>query len=153
VLNDKLLPHWNEGDRLAALRSYRILDTPAEPAFDGLVALAARTCQTPIALISLIDEHRQWFKAEVGLSLRETPLDCSICLTTMLQPGTMIVPDLQEDPRFAHNPLVSGEPYLRFYAGAALRAPDEVPLGALCILDYTRCDLTEDQAVILTLLT
>lgn len=152
VSNDKLAPFWNEHDRLATLRGYRILDTPPEPAFDGLVALAARTCQTPIALISLIDEHRQWFKAEVGLSLRETPLDCSICLTTMLQPGTMIVPDLQEDPRFAHNPLVSGEPHLRCYAGAALRTVDGVPLGALCVLDYAPCDLTEDQAAILTLL-
>lgn len=153
VQNDKSSRVWTESDRLASLRSYRILDTPPEPEFDGLVHLAARTCNAPVALINLIDERRQWFKAEVGLGVRETPLDCSICLTAMLQPGTMIVPDLQEDPRFAHNPLVSGEPHLRFYAGAALRTPDGVPLGALCILDFAPCDLTEDQAVILTLLT
>ncbi|MBM1171646.1 sensor histidine kinase [Microvirga arabica] len=152
MLNDKALPTWTEQDRLAALHDYRIIDTPPEPAFDGLVALAARTCQTPVALISLIDERRQWFKAEVGLGMRETPLNCSICLTAMLQPGTMVVPDLQEDLRFAHNPLVSGEPHLHFYAGAALRTPDGIPLGALCVLDYAPRTLSEDQAAILTLL-
>ena len=92
--NDKLASLWEERNRLAILRSYRMLDTPREPEFDGLAELAARTCQTPIALVSLIDERRQWFKAEVGLGLRETPLDCSICLTAMLQPGAMIVSDL-----------------------------------------------------------
>lgn len=151
-MNDEALPTWTEQDRLATLHGYRIIDTPPEPAFDGLVALAARICQTPIALISLIDERRQWFKAEVGLGMRETPLNCSICLTAMLQPGTMVVPDLQEDLRFAPNPLVSGEPHLRFYAGAALRTPDGIPLGALCVLDYAPRDLTEDQIATLTLL-
>jgi two-component sensor histidine kinase len=146
VLNNKLLPAWKEKDRLAALRSYRVLDTPPEPMFNDLVQLAARTCQAPIALISLIDERRQWFKAEVGLGMRETPLDRSICLTAMLLPGLTIVPDLTEDPRFARNPLVTGEPNLRFYAGAVLKTPDGVPLGALCVLDCVPRDLTEDQA-------
>jgi two-component sensor histidine kinase len=152
VLIDKLLPTWTESDRLAALRSYRILDTPPEPAFDDLVQLAARACQAPIALISLIDERRQWFKAEVGLGVRETPLDRSICLTATLQPGLTIVPDLTEDPRFARNPLVTGEPHLRFYAGAVLKTPDGVPLGALCVLDCMPRDLTEEQASTLTVL-
>jgi two-component sensor histidine kinase len=152
VLIDKLLPTWTESDRLAALRSYRILDTPPEPAFDDLVQLAARACQAPIALISLIDERRQWFKAEVGLGVRETPLDRSICLTAMLQPGLTVVPDLTEDPRFARNPLVTGEPHLRFYAGAVLKTPDGVPLGALCVLDCMPRDLTEEQASTLTVL-
>jgi two-component sensor histidine kinase len=152
VLIDKLLPTWTESDRLAALRSYRILDTPPEPAFDDLVQLAARACQAPIALISLIDERRQWFKAEVGLGVRETPLDRSICLTATLQPGLTIVPDLTEDPRFARNPLVTGEPHLRFYAGAVLKTPDGVPLGALCVLDCMPRDLTEEQAFTLTVL-
>jgi two-component sensor histidine kinase len=152
VLNDKLLPSWTETDRLATLRSYGVLDTPPEPAFDDLVQLAARACQAPIALISLIDERRQWFKAEVGLGVRETPLDRSICLSAMLQPGLTIVPDLTKDPRFARNPLVSGEPHLRFYAGAVLRTPDGVPLGALCVLDFMPRDLTEDQALTLTML-
>ncbi|WP_281024406.1 GAF domain-containing protein [Microvirga calopogonii] len=152
MTNDKLASLWKERDRLATLRSYWILDTIREPAFDGLAELAARTCQAPIALISLIDERRQWFKAEVGLGIRETPLDCSICLTATLQPGAMVIPDLGEDSRFAHNPLVTGEPHLRFYAGAALRTPDGVPLGALCVLDYAPRDLTEDQTITLALL-
>jgi two-component sensor histidine kinase len=152
VLNNKSQPVWTESDRLAALRSYRVLDTLPEPAFDDLVQLAARACQTPVALISLIDERRQWFKAEVGLGVRETPLDRSICLTAMLQPGLTIVPDLTEDPRFAHNWLVTGEPHLRFYAGAVLRTPDGVPLGALCVLDYAPRDLTKEQATTLTIL-
>nr|WP_210340388.1 HWE histidine kinase domain-containing protein [Microvirga splendida] len=151
-MNDKLLPAWKECDRLAALRSYRIIDTPPEPAFDDLVELAARACQTPIALISLIDERRQWFKAEVGLGVRETSLDRSICLSAMLLPGLTIVPDLTEDPRFADNPLVSGEPHLRFYAGAMLRTPDGVPLGALCVLDHVPRNLAEEQAFTLTML-
>jgi two-component sensor histidine kinase len=152
VLIDKLLPTWTESDRLATLCSYRILDTPPEPAFDDLVQLAARACQAPVALISLIDERRQWFKAEVGLGVRETPLDRSICLTATLQPGLTIVPDLTEDPRFARNPLVTGEPHLRFYAGAVLKTPDGVPLGALCVLDCMPRDLTEEQASTLTVL-
>jgi two-component sensor histidine kinase len=152
VLIDKLLPTWTESDRLATLCSYRILDTPPEPAFDDLVQLAARACQAPVALISLIDERRQWFKAEVGLGVRETPLDRSICLTATLQPGLTIVPDLTEDPRFARNPLVTGEPHLRFYAGAVLKTPDGVPLGALCVLDCMPRDLTEEQSSTLTVL-
>jgi two-component sensor histidine kinase len=145
-------PALTESDRLAALRSYRILDTLPEPEFDDLVQLAARACQTPVALISLIDERRQWFKAQVGLGVRETPLDRSICLNAMLLPGLTIVPDLTEDPRFVGNPLVTGEPHLRFYAGAVLRTPDGVPLGALCVLDHMPRDLTQEQASTLTML-
>jgi two-component sensor histidine kinase len=150
VLNDDSLPAWKEQDRLATLRSYCIIDTQPEPAFDDLVQLAARSCQTPVALISLIDERRQWFKAEVGLGLQETPLDRSICLSAMLLPGLTIVSDLEKDPRFDNNRLVTGDPQLRFYAGAALRTLDEVPLGALCVLDYVPRHLTEDQADTLT---
>ena len=145
-------PALTESERLAALRSYRVLDTPPEPEFDDLVQLAARACQTPVALISLIDERRQWFKAQVGLGVRETPLDRSICLSAMLLPGLTIVPDLTEDPRFVGNPLVTGEPHLRFYAGAVLRTPDGVPLGALCVLDHMPRDLTQEQASTLTML-
>jgi two-component sensor histidine kinase len=152
VLNDKLHPVWTEGDRLATLRSYQILDTPPEPEFDGLVHLAARTCRAPVALISLIDERRQWFKAEVGLGMRETPLDCSICLSAMLETGPLTVPDLSEEPRFAQNPLVAREPHLRFYAGVGLRTPDGLSLGALCVLDHVPRKLTEDQIVTLELL-
>jgi len=145
-------PALTESERLAALRSYRVLDTPPEPEFDDLVQLAARACQTPVALISLIDERRQWFKAQVGLGVRQTPLDRSICLSAMLLPGLTIVPDLTEDPRFVGNPLVTGEPHLRFYAGAVLRTPDGVPLGALCVFDRVTRDLMEEQASTLTML-
>jgi two-component sensor histidine kinase len=145
-------PALTESERLAALRSYRVLDTPPEPEFDDLVQIAARTCQTPVALISLIDERRQWFKAQVGLGVRQTPLDRSICLSAMLLPGLTIVPDLTEDPRFVGNPLVTGEPHLRFYAGAVLRTPDGVPLGALCVLDHMPRDITQEQASTLTML-
>ncbi len=150
--NDKLLPRWKESDRLAALRSYRILDTPPELEFDALVQLAARLCRAPIALISLIEDSRQWFKAEVGLGLRETPLDRSICLGIMLQPGLTVVRDLSEDPRFAGNPLVEGAPHLRFYAGAVLETPDGLPLGTLCVLDRVARDLDEDQSFALNVL-
>jgi two-component sensor histidine kinase len=150
VVNE--IPPWNESARLAALRSHRVLDTPPEPEFDALVHLAARVCRAPVAWISLIDERRQWFKAEVGLGIRETPLDRSICLSAMLEPGVTVVPDLTEDPRFAANPLVTGEPHLRFYAGAVLRTPGGLPLGALCVLDHVPRELTEDQAFTLTTL-
>ncbi|WP_201842865.1 HWE histidine kinase domain-containing protein [Microvirga zambiensis] len=150
--NEQMSSPWNESERLAALRSYRVLDTPPEPEFDDLVQLAAHCCQAPIALISLIDERRQWFKAEVGLGTRETPLDRSICLSAMLQPGLTVVPDLAEDHRFASNPLVTADPRLRFYAGAVLRAPDGLPLGALCVLDHVPRVFSEEQAAALTLL-
>ncbi len=146
VSNDILLPHWDETDRLAALRSYRILDTPAEPEFDDLVQLAARACRTPIALISLVEDRRQWFKAEIGLGVRETTLDRSICLSAMLQPGLTVIPSLTEDSRFTANPLVKDEPHLRFYAGAVLETPEGLPLGALCVLDTVPRGLTDDQS-------
>nr|WP_152716421.1 HWE histidine kinase domain-containing protein [Microvirga tunisiensis] len=151
-MNDELLPHWNEGDRLAALRRYRVLDTPPEPEFDTLVQLAARVCQTPIALLSFVEDHRQWFKAEVGLGISEMPFDRSICLSVLLQPGLTVIPDLTSDTQFANNPLVSSEPHLRFYAGAVLQTPDGLPLGTLCVLDHMTRDLTEDQAFTLTTL-
>jgi two-component sensor histidine kinase len=152
VLNDRSLPLWKESDRLAALRRYRILDTPPEPEFDDLVQLAARTCRAPIALISLIEDRRQWFKAEVGIGVRETPLEMSICLKAMLMANITVVSDLTQDARFSCNPLVTGEPHLRFYAGAVLRTPEGLPLGALCVLDRVPRDLTEDQALTLEML-
>jgi two-component sensor histidine kinase len=140
---------WVESDRLAALRSYGILDTPPEPQFDALAQVAARVCQTPIAVINLIEDRRQWFKAEIGLGVRETPLDVSICAKAILQPGLFVVRDLTQDPRFDCNPLVTGESRLRFYAGALLESPDGLPLGTLCVLDYVPRDLTDDQAFVL----
>ena len=146
VSNDILQPLWSENDRLAALRSYRILDTRPEPEFDDLVQLAAKACDAPIALISLVEDRRQWFKAEIGLGVRETSLDRSICLSAMLQPGLTVVQNLMEDRKFSRNPLVVEEPHLRFYAGAVLETPEGLPLGALCVLDTVSRGLTDEQA-------
>ena len=129
-------PRWSEADRLAALHRYGILDTPAELVFDDFTRMAAEICETPIAVVNLIDAGRQWFKSEIGLGVRETPLDISICVRAILQPGPMVVPDTRLDPRFAGNPLVAGEPGLRFYAGAPLRTEDGLPIGTICVLDH-----------------
>jgi two-component sensor histidine kinase len=151
VLNDEARRHWKQSDRLAALKSYRILDTPPEAAFDDLVRLAARACAAPIALIGFVEERRQWFKAEMGLGLREIPL-WSICVRAILKPGLTIAPDLTADPRFNAHPWVTGEPHLRFYAGAVLETPEGLPIGTLCVLDHVPRDLSKDQAFTLTAL-
>jgi two-component sensor histidine kinase len=143
--------NWNE-ERLAALRSYRILDTLPEPEFDDLVRLAARACRAPVALITLVEDRRQWFKAEMGLGFRETPLDRSICARAILQPGLTVIRDLTADPRFNTNPLVTAEPHLRFYAGVVLETPSDLPLGTLCVLDHVARDLGEEEALTLTML-
>lgn len=141
-----------EAQRLAALRRYQILDTPREEEFDDFSRLAALICNTPISAITLVDEDRQWFKAEVGLGIRETPLDRSICKEAMLQRGLVVVSDTRLDPRFANNPLVKGEPFLQFYAGAALETDDGRPLGMLCVLDHQPRELTDEQGRALTAL-
>lgn len=138
--------HPKEIARLEALRSYGILDTAPEEAFDSITRIIAHVCQAPIAVINLIDADRQWFKSEIGLGVRETPLDISICAHAILQPGLFVVPDTREDPRFANNPLVAGDPHLRFYAGALLETDDGLPLGTLCVLDYEPRTLTQTQA-------
>ncbi len=122
--------------RAEALRRYAILDTPPEQAFDDLCGIAARVCRAPIAVVNLIDETRQFFKAEIGLGVRETPLDVSICAHAILHGDMLVVPDTLLDPRFACNPLVQGPPHLRFYAGALLETPEGVAIGTICILDY-----------------
>ena len=141
------MPQWDEADRLRALRSYGILDTPAEPAFDDFVQIAAGVCETPIAVVNLIDQKRQWFAAEIGLGVRETSLDISICAHAILQPDVFVIPDLRKDHRFDCNPLVTTDPGLRFYGGALLQTAQGLPLGTMCVLDYTpRPDgLTERQ--------
>jgi len=103
--------HSAEEYRLAALRHYGILDTPREADFDEVVEVASAICGTPISVINLIDQGRQWFKAEVGLGVRETPIASSICAHAILQPGLFVIPDTTQDPRFADNPLVTGDPY------------------------------------------
>ena len=136
---------YREAERLAALHRYNILDTEYEQAFDDVTWLASRLCDAPIAVVNLIDAERQWFKSEIGLGVRETPLDISICAHAILQPGLFVVPDTQGDPRFADNPLVTGDPRLRFYAGALLETPDGHALGTLCVLDYQPRTLSEAQ--------
>jgi PAS domain S-box-containing protein len=126
---------WKEADRLEALHRYQILDTPREPEFDDVAKLAADIFEAPIAVVNLIAEGRQWFKAEIGIGADELPLDVSICAHAILQPGIFVVPDTTVDERFAANPLVTGQPGLRFYAGALLETPDGLPLGTVCVLD------------------
>lgn len=141
-----------EQRRLMALRRYRILDTEREAAFDDLTKLASYLCDAPIALISFVDGDRQWFKSEVGLGVSQTKLDVSICAQAILQKDFFVVPDTLKDPRFANNPLVTGEPYVRFYAGALLETNDGYPLGTFCVLDYKPRLLTQEQTDVLSTL-
>jgi diguanylate cyclase (GGDEF)-like protein/PAS domain S-box-containing protein len=130
------LPRWAEADRLAALRSFEILDTEPEAAFDNLAKIAAHICDAPIALISLVDEKRQWFKCEVGLNgVRQTSRGVAICAHAILQSDLFVIPDTTKDPRFSDNPLVTGDLHVRFYAGAPLVTEDGLPLGTLCVFD------------------
>ena len=144
--------HPNEAERLQALRSYGILDTPVEPAFDDITRIASHVCQTPISLISLVDENRQWFKSEIGLGIRQTPLEQSFCAHTLLERSFLEVPDATRDSRFDCNPLVTGVAHVRFYAGALLRTPDGMPLGTVCVLDDKPRQLGTEQRDILTAL-
>jgi len=131
--------------RIGVLWNYGVLDTPPERALDDLTALAAQICGAPIAAISLIDEHRQWFKATVGWEIVETPRDISFCGHAVHQRDLFIVPDACQDKRFRDNPLVTGQPGIRFYAGAPLVSPEGVSLGALCVMDHVPRRLTQGQ--------
>ena len=135
----------SEARRLKVLWQYDVLDTVPEELFDDLTDLAAAICEAPIALISLVDESRQWFKAKVGLSVSETTRDISFCAHAILQPDLFIVPDATKDDRFKNNPLVTAEPRIRFYAGAPLITPDGHALGTLCVLDKEARNLGDSQ--------
>lgn len=135
----------DEDRRLAALFSFDILDTPRERDFDDVAELASQICCTPIAVVNLIGAGRQFFKAEVGLGVRETPLESSFCAKAILEEEFLVVPDATKDPRFDCNPLVTGEPRLRFYAGALLRTQEGEALGTVCVLGFEPRVLTPLQ--------
>jgi diguanylate cyclase (GGDEF)-like protein/PAS domain S-box-containing protein len=141
-----------EAKRLEALYEYQILDTDPETEFDDLTQLAARTCNTPIALVSLVDHDRQWFKSKVGLTVSETHRDLAFCAHTILQSDPFIIEDATLDSRFATNPLVTGEPYIRFYAGFPLVTPAGYRIGTLCVIDCVPRQLTVEQIVTLQVL-
>lgn len=142
----------NEKKRLKVLWQYEVLDTVPEEVFDDLTELAARICEAPIALISLVDEDRQWFKSKHGVSIPETSRDISFCAYAITQTELFIVPDATQDPRFAGNRLVTSEPRIRFYAGAPLITPDGHALGTLCVIDKVPRLLRPDQQQALQIL-
>jgi GAF domain-containing protein len=142
----------NEAKRIQILWQYDVLDTLPEKVFDELTELATLICEAPIALISLVDEDRQWFKSKVGVTVKETSRDVSLCAHAILQKDILIVPDATKDKRFKNNPLVTGAPKIRFYAGVPLRAPGGAALGTLCVIDRKPRTLTTNQLAALRLL-
>ena len=143
----------DEPARLAALQAFKLLDTEAEPAYDDLTMLASIICDTPIALITLVDDRRQWFKSRVGLDATETPRDVAFCAHAINRPHELLeVPDTHQDRRFVHNPLVTGELGVRFYAGAPLVTDEGHALGTLCVLDDQPRQLDERQRAALAAL-
>jgi len=126
----------NESDRLAALKEYHILDTETEQSYDDITALASHICNVPIAMISLVDEARQWFKSRVGLEQQQTSRDVAFCAHAILQNEPLIIRDATKDRRFADSALVTGEPHIRFYAGIPLINPEGLALGTLCVVDH-----------------
>jgi diguanylate cyclase (GGDEF)-like protein len=138
-------PAPDEFERLEALRSYRILDTPPTLEFDDLTHLAAQICGTPLAMITLIDRDRQWFKSHYGTEISETPLALSFCAHTILEADSLVIPDATQDERFADNGVVTGEHHIRFYAGVPLVTANNHAIGALCVLDTVPRDFQAEH--------
>jgi GAF domain-containing protein len=134
-----------EAARLEALNDYRILDTESEQSYDDITFLAAQLCDVPIALISLVDSDRQWFKSKVGLAVEETSRDVSFCAHAILGDQTLVVKDARQDERFQDNPLVCSEPNIVFYMGVPLRTPGGAKIGTLCVIDRRPRELSDPQ--------
>jgi len=135
----------NEAERLAALKEYHILDTGTEQSYDDIVILAAHICGVPIAMISLVDDTRQWFKSKVGVEQQQTPRDVAFCAHAILQTEPLIVRDATKDQRFADSALVTDEPHIRFYAGFPLINAEGLALGTLCVVDRQPSQLSPEQ--------
>ncbi|MEQ1598567.1 MAG: GAF domain-containing protein [Methylotenera sp.] len=142
----------NEIQRLAALKRSRLLDTSSEEVFDDFTKLASQICETPIALITLLDDTRQWFKSNIGLNVSETPRKDSFCTHAILESKLFEIPDALNDERFRKNPLVASEPQIRFYAGMPLITKDGYAFGTLCVIDTTPRHLTFEQRSALQML-
>ena len=140
----------DEPARLAALDRYGILDTPRAEPFDRITSLVRDVLGVPICAVSLVDRERQWFKSTQGIDVTETPRSMSFCSHTILDPGLLVVPNAIDDHRFTNNPLVTGAPHIRSYAGAPLRTPDGYNVGALCAIDTVPRDFSEAQLGILS---
>ena len=136
----------NESERLAELHAYDVLDTPPEQVFDDITFLASKIFETPIALMSLVDRDRQWFKASIGLDVPETHRDLAFCAHAIWDPtDVLVVEDAAYDPRFSNNPLVTAFPSIRFYAGAPLQTPKGTALGTLCVIDRVAREFSADE--------
>jgi GAF domain-containing protein len=145
----KAMLQGNEVERLAALKEYHILDSGTEQSYDDITALAAHICKVPIAMISLVDEVRQWFKSRLGVEQQQTPREVAFCAHAILQNGPFVVRDATKDRRFADSRLVTGKPHIRFYAGIPLINPEGLALGTLCVVDHQprRLSATQQKAL------
>jgi two-component system, NtrC family, sensor kinase len=135
----------NEADRLDTLHHYEIMDTSPEEAFDHITGLATRICETPMAMINLIDSNRQWFKSKVGFDISEMTRDVGLCPHAILKPGPFIINDTTQDARFADDPVVTSEPHIRFFAAAPLITPGGHAIGTLCVMDREPRNLGREQ--------